>query len=810
MKKIAFVLFSLLCVFISNAQNAGDIDQSFQTEGWFTETGTAKLIAYQPDGKILIAGSFDFYNGIASKKIIRLNSDGTVDPSFNVGADNVIPNFNNEILTIAVRQDGKIIIGGRFTVFNGITANRIVCLNSDGSVDNSFETESGFNNAVYAIKIQPDGKSIVAGAFTSYKGIACRKVIRLNTDGSVDASFDASEITNSIIAMALQPNGEIIVCSTTNIRRINSDGSIDPSFNSEIFLIGINKSIAIQPDGKIIIGDGAHVFRINYDGDTDFSFSIDNGSNKAIHAVCTMANGKIIVAGNFTTFNTQEANNIVCLNNDGTIDATFNSGIGLNNTVYALAVQADGQIGIGGNFSYYDQTTADTFIRIDANGNVDNSFTPATVEQKSALFTTTVQDDGKIIVGGVFNYYNATPANHILRFNNDGTVDSTFNTGSGFKSVRSSSSIIYNLILQPNGKIIAVGDFSEYNGIPVQDIVRLNQDGTLDSSFAFTPHNSEHFDSVTLQEDGKILAGGSTLIETAGILIRFNIDGTIDNTFNTGTGFNDEYLKMAVQPDGKIITSGAFSTYNDIVVNGVVRLNPDGTIDPSFALNAIESEILSLALLPNGKVLLSGRFTENGNTNYRILRLNADGTIDPGFTATFDNFALSMIAQSGDKLIAAGFGSYESMPAAYIVKLNSNGTVDASFNNNPGFSDYVFGMTQQNDGKIIAVGPFESYNNQQAKQIVRLHSDDVLRTASFSPESANTIFPNPVKDQLQLANNKNLKFLSYEIIDVMGKNIDSGNLFTSQIDVSGFAKGIYLLKLKTSAGESTHKFIKAY
>ena len=110
-------------------------------------------MAIQSDGKILVGGTFFTYNGVSANRVIRLNSDGSVDNTFVTGTG-----FNNYVLSIVIQSDGKILVGGGFTAYNGVSANRIIRLNSDGSIDNTFVTGTGFDNYVYSIAIQSDGK----------------------------------------------------------------------------------------------------------------------------------------------------------------------------------------------------------------------------------------------------------------------------------------------------------------------------------------------------------------------------------------------------------------------------------------------------------------------------------------------------------------------------------------------------------------------------------------------------------------------------------------------------------------------------
>jgi uncharacterized delta-60 repeat protein len=154
----------------------------------------------QPDGKILVGGDFLRYNNSNRNNIARLNEDGSLDTSFNSTGGGT----NNVVLNMALQPDSKIIVVGNFTTYRGVSANRIVRLNQDGSMDTSFNSGAGANNSIRIAMIQPDGKIIIGGSFTSYNGTAVNRIARLNADGSLDTSFDpwvlgANSTVNSVI-----------------------------------------------------------------------------------------------------------------------------------------------------------------------------------------------------------------------------------------------------------------------------------------------------------------------------------------------------------------------------------------------------------------------------------------------------------------------------------------------------------------------------------------------------------------------------------------------------------------------------------
>ena len=191
--------------------------------------------AIQPDGKIVVGGNFTSYNGNDQNYITRLNSDGSRDTSFTVGTG-----FDSGVNAFAIQPDGKIVVGGYFTSYNGTSQNYITRLNSDGTRDTSFTIGTGFNSGVDAFAIQSDGKILVGGFFTSYNGTSQNRITRLNSDGTRDTSFTVGTgFDSGVNAFVIQPDGKIVVggrftsyngTAQNRITRLNSDGSRDTSF----------------------------------------------------------------------------------------------------------------------------------------------------------------------------------------------------------------------------------------------------------------------------------------------------------------------------------------------------------------------------------------------------------------------------------------------------------------------------------------------------------------------------------------------------------------------------------------------------
>lgn len=365
----------------------------------------------------------------------KLNAQNAVfDTSFNIGTG-----FNNTVSSMVLQPDGKILASGHFTQYNGQSRNRIVRINMDGTFDNSFTIGTGFNSFVVSIALQPDGKILAGGNFTSYNGQSRNRIVRLNADGTLDASFNlGTGFPTTVSVIALQPDGKILA------------GGHFVEYNG-------------QARNKIV--------RLNVDGTLDTSFTIGTGFDNWINVITVQPDGKILVGGNFTSYNGQSQNYIARLNADGTLDTSFNIGTGFNSPVIGIALQSDGKILAGGGFTEYNTISKSNFVRLNTDGTIDNSFEAGF---NGFVAEVILQPDGKILAGGGFTECNGIARRNFARLNADGTLDNTFNIGTGFENGG-----VTSIGLQSDGKILVAGSFNSYNGQSQNRMVRLIDSTTL-------------------------------------------------------------------------------------------------------------------------------------------------------------------------------------------------------------------------------------------------------------------------------------------------------------------------------------------
>lgn len=613
----------------------GSLDTSFNVgTGASAEVSAVEIL---PDNKIVIGGVFTTYNGTAQNRLARLNADGTLDAAFNVGAG-----ANSTVLEIAAQTDGKIIIAGNFITYQGVQKFRVARVNTDGSLDTTFNTGSGADIAPRKIVVQPDGKILIGGLFTVFNGVGKNGITRLNPDGTFDSAFDVAGFDAVVFGIALQPDGKIVVGGSyteiggamrRHIARLNADGTNDASFNpgtgtsgGQIYVSNVTR----QPDGKIILAGAftlvndqprGGIARLNADGSLETGFAPTSSGGGTVNALALQSDGKVLTGGRFNQANGAGRNNIARLNQDGTLDTIFNPGTGAGGSVNTLAAQADGKIIVGGAFTTFNGATANRIVRLGADGSVDSSFNTGT-GAASDVNAVAVQADGKILVGGNFVSYNGTTVNRLTRLNQDGSIDNSFVTGTAVNGA------VRAILMQPDGKILIGGLFTTYNGATRNRLIRLNADGSPDASFNSGTGASSSVFAIALQPDGKILIGGAfvTFNGTARSRVaRLNADGTIDTSFDPGTGVNSDVNSIVVQSDGKAVIGGNFVIYNGVTRNRLARVNADGSLDANFNAGAGASGVVrAVALQTDGKILAGGAFN-NYNTAARtgLVRLTA-------------------------------------------------------------------------------------------------------------------------------------------------------------------------------------------
>lgn len=380
-----------------------------------------------------------------------------------------------------------------------------------------------------SVKVQSDGKIVLAG-FTGTSGSGTDfAVIRLNTDGTLDTAFgeagkavvDVGGHYDAAYSMALQSDGKIIIAGTSNdasgyadfsLIRLGADGALDATFGTggkaiiDIDGYDIGYSVALQSDGKIVLAGRSFnanpnfsVIRLDSDGALDTSFStggkavFDLSAADYGYALAIQADGKILIAGRSNGAGPAIGFSIIRLSADGTMDASFNGDgkalIGAFDFGYSIALQADGKILVAGDS--VDNHGASDFgiIRLNADGSLDTAFGTSgkticgigSYDDNAQAIA--LQADGKILVAGYTRNSGVDFA--VIRLNVDGTLDDTFGTDAKTTIDIDGEDYAYSMALQGDGKIILAGNsVNASTNRSNFSVVRLNANGTADATFA--------------------------------------------------------------------------------------------------------------------------------------------------------------------------------------------------------------------------------------------------------------------------------------------------------------------------------------
>lgn len=440
--------------------------------------------------------------------------------------------------------------------------------NSAGSVSVGYATSAGTATAT-------TDYTTTSGTLTWAHGDMTPKSFTIPV--VADAVVEGTESFSVTLSGAT--GGAVIINTPAATVTIADPGARDRTFAPEFTNSEVNKVLPL-PDGSALLAgvfstvvnnDNARggIVRIRENGSIDLAFAEEGGYGtfdglRSVKDIARLPDGKIMVAGHFTTFNGQARNHLVRLNADGTLDTTFNSGgTGPNAAVYSLLLLPNGKIVIGGAFTAINGTSIRMLARLNADGSLDGTFTPLSFGAGGGWHVDclALQTDGKIVVGGTFYFGSGGQRIGLCRANSDGTLDTTFNgvvEGGHTAGNTGAWQFINDVKVEMDGRILIAGDFTAFNNTARGGFARLTSTGALDAS----------------------------------------INPTSDGTCNT----------ILVQPDGRILVGGSFTTFNGVSSQRLVRLSSAGVVEAGFSAagGANQGTINHLALQPDGKVLLCG------------------------------------------------------------------------------------------------------------------------------------------------------------------------------------------------------------
>lgn len=681
----------------------------------FSLTQSVNAVARAADviDNIYIGGSFTTYNDVRSPGLLRLDVNGAIDPTFVVGEG-----FNDSVYAIAAASDGDVYVGGDFTSYQGVACNGIVRLNSDGSRDLGFDIGTGFNgsfNNVMALALANDSTDVwVGGNFTSYNGTGRVRIARLNSDGSVDTNFLPGTGFNFTV-LALAP----------------ATFAIDPSTNGDIYVGGVFHEYQSTAGRRGLV-------RLNSDGTFDAGFAPATFNNDVNALAVLPSSSDVYVGGAFFNFDTvtpgASFERLVRLNIDGTTDTGFNVGAnGFSHPVKSLTLGFGGDIYVGGEFSNYNGLAGTgRLARLNDDGSLDAGFALGAgfgggLSGHVSVRSMGILSTGDLYAGGYFTNFNATAVDHFVRLNGDGTLDASTKLGAGFNyPVRA-------LLPLANGDVYVGGEFGFFGGAVHGGLARLNADGTADAGLLSGAGFNGDVLALALVPGGSgdIYVGGSFNTYKSGPvdrIVRLTSIGDLVPAFDPGTGPISSVRVILPTSDGTgLFLGGLFASYNGTPSSRFIRVDLNGAIVNAAPGTGFNGDVYGAALAPDatGDVLVVGDFSAyNGTESRRIIRLNSDLTLDtaaPGVAANngFNNTA-HCVAVSGTSVYVGGdFLAYNGVGRVGIARLTGTLALDVGFLPAANFDDTVRSILVSG-GRVYAAGDFTAFGATSSPSIAAL------------------------------------------------------------------------------------------
>lgn len=685
----------------------GSVDPSFNP-GSGTDQAVFSL-ALQGE-KLLVGGSFTNYNGLLARRLLRLLPDGTPDPAFS--ARELINASGAYVSALLVQPDGSFYAGGFFPPEADIGRRNLARLQPDGAVDAGFNATATVDVPVSSLARLADGRLVFGGS----------RLGRLLTNGLPDTAFAGG-------------SGSTIAYNAVHSLALRSDGSM--------ICAGSFTRAGGAPSDRVV--------RLLADGTQDTSFNLDGGADGRLASVYSLPDGTYLVGGEFSVIGGLQRRSLARLLSTGRVDPVFRSDLGVANltsTYYAsiltLAPAAHGRVLAGGTLSSVNSLPRTGLVLLETG---QTNPRPAAVSAPGNLIRRPASDDLRLtvrldgnpaptvrwfreqteVLGANFdtlvisNITEAAAGSYRVVAQNTwgavtqlvaqvevgslsalpGEVVPEFYPGSGVgpREPLSTDRYLYSVIPRSAGGVVVGGLFSNFNGRASVSVAGLRPDGTVETAFNTgtgpagpTPSHSPEVRQMERLPGGQIMVAGTHSSfngVAAPALTRLLPDGAVDPDFRmTGFATMGAVTRMLRQPDGRWLIAGQFTATNPIAINGLARIEANGTLDASFRpLTGVANPgsapaVLSLALLPDHRVVIGGFFQQVQNQRRNAVAiLDSAGMLDPNFAPTNSVVAVRAVGvQSGGRILIGGdFDVTPTMPRPFLARLHATGAVDASF-----------------------------------------------------------------------------------------------------------------------------------
>jgi uncharacterized delta-60 repeat protein len=734
---------------------SGSLDQTFAAgEG---ANAPIRALVVQSDGKLLVGGEFTTFDGVARNRIARLNSNGTLDTTFNPGSG-----LNGTVHCLALSSyfTGGVIVGGEFTTANNVSRNRIAKFSTTtGAHDTSFNPGTGVNGPVYAVLPDPSwfyNGIYVGGDFTSFNGSARGRLARVSDSGQL-ASFNTGTGFDGPV-YTLSGEGSSYYSSTTGILVGGDFNAFDGIARSKL------ARLSVSPWSTSSVLD--QFFKVWLDGAVR-AISVSSASSSSL---------RVVIGGDFQIADGASRSRVARLTITGSgfsypssgaaasVDAFFDQGLAVNAPVRAIAMVGDTRVFIGGGMTSIGGTAAGPVARLYGDYGSSRPGSPTAFAAQSLSTTqvavewagatnasgynietspnggatwiqaTTATSSPRVVSGlapGTLHSFRIQSTNYngssafavpvsattaLVEWSGPGSVDGV---------PGAPNSTVQAVALQPDGKILIAGSFTSVGGVSRNRVARMNTDMTLDTTFNPGTGPNSTVDDLCLQTNGKILIVGS-FSQYAGVdrkyVARLNADGSLDTSFDVGIGPDSSVECIAMLPNGRILVGGWFSTFNGYSQDYVARLNTNGSLDLTFRTTP-SSVVYDIDVLPDSRFYIAGGFsTVNGLARSGVARLLSNGEVDTSFSPGSGGTSVYAISRavSGHVVLGGTFSSFAGSGAKYVARLDSAGAVDTSFAMVDAPNNSVETVAIDGSGRILLGGNFTKLGNQFQFRIARI------------------------------------------------------------------------------------------
>jgi len=808
MKKITFPLLFLCVVSFLCAQT---IDPSFAPK--VLRAGVGTTVITQADDKLLvIAQSQGYVDDQAVGWVFRLEENGALDPSFQYPA-----HLNNAPTTIAIQQDGKILIGGNFKDSNGQYIGSLLRLLQDGTIDPSFNILKDENFTVRQMVVLSNQKIFILEDAIVY----ISQVRLLSKDGVSLSHFRTRSFDESAAAIGVQSNNELVLAGTKlqienrtqDVFRFDSTGQVDPVFNprptsTSNFVV---QNMAILPSGTLgfLAADGTNVSIFDRNGQSVASFSLFN-ERAFLHRASSTS---FIVLGQqgYEVFENGQYRNLQVVN--------------ANNYAFWATEQAGNRLILTGPF-----TTIGGFFRAGLVRLIRDFDNRLTVDQNfsTGLYTQGIvrdillQKDGKLIVGGDFHRVSGQTATHITRLLPNGTIDPSFNP-----FMASYLRGVYKIRQQSSGTLVIASErapssfFSELNGLNL-----ANPDGYSIQRLNFPYQGSvTSINYLALDQEDKIYAAEGLAYSINGRsgqeFARFSANGVLE------ANFNQLYINGLRRFNGftygknqKLLLFGEDLRYDQSDTTCFLQLLPSGARDQNFQLNFNKRAVSLTALSIDTTFSMVGGLIRNGFTSSSafLLKLDVTGQIvqAPNITHTSNNFPeVNELFElpNGRVLVSGAFNRYNNIPVNNHIIIDKNAQLVGNFLPEMP-TDATYSTSANIDGNSMYLGGIFNAPNG-AVGLVKVTDLLTSSSAPISKVKKGKIFPNPSVNEtlyLELDSKVQNSTVQYQMLEMgSGKVLESGVVASPALqtfDVKNLKQGAYVLRLLNPAWEESHIFTK--